>query len=164
MIYDGGGGVEVPFEVLKAVAEGTQFFRHLKLTTRDVSKVRKVPELCQGKVQVFGGEDTLILQELLAGAVGVATAAGLLNAGAINNVIRLVREGNLEQAQAEHDRWLAPQAIVTGSVHREFIQCFKAALKMMKVINHDVVRPPLVKLNDDRRRAVELMLKSQSKL
>jgi 4-hydroxy-tetrahydrodipicolinate synthase len=164
MIYDGGGGTAIPLTILQEVADRAERFKYLKLTTRDVAKVRQVPAVSRGRVVVFGGEDTLIIQELLAGAAGVATAAGLLNAGAINTVIRCVREKALDQAQAAHDRWLAPQAIVTGSIHQEFIQCFKAALKMMKIIDHDLIRPPLAPLCEDRRIAIELMLRAQGKL
>lgn len=161
MVYDGGGGIEIPLEVIKAVRANTPHMRYVKLTTPKVAKVGQYHQEFKREIVVFAGEDLLIMPELIEGADGLTTAAGNLRASVLSEIFRLVQSGHIDAAQEIHDRHIAPQALVTGAIRNEFIQCFKVALKMMGIINHDTVRPPLHTLAQSRLQNLESMLKNQ---
>ncbi|MEN2470600.1 dihydrodipicolinate synthase family protein [Burkholderia theae] len=164
MVYDGGGGTEIPVEVVEAVLNVSPHMRYVKLTTPKVTKVRQYHSHFDGRISVFAGEDLLIMPELIEGADGLTTAAGNLRASVLNRIFALVQAGEIDQAQALHDRHIAPQALVTGSIRNEFIQCFKVALNRMGIIAHDTVRPPLHVLPRSRIDNLVAMLKVQGLL
>lgn len=161
MIYDGGGGVEVPVSVIAEVRQLTTRMRYLKLTTPKPSKVREIHDAFDREVGVLAGEDLLIMPELIEGAIGLTTAAGNLRADVLTRIFQLVQEKKFQEAQVLHDRHIAPQAIVTGSIRNEFIQCFKFALKEMGVIACDKVRLPLTPLSEARKQNLKQMLVNQ---
>ncbi|MCD1259369.1 dihydrodipicolinate synthase family protein [Paenibacillus athensensis] len=162
MVYDGGGGIEVPISVIKEVRHRTDTMKYIKLTTPKVNKVQEYHTALSGEVSVFAGEDLLIMPELYAGAVGLTTAAGNLQAAALSDIFRLVQEHRFEEAQKLHDQRIAPQAIVTGAIRNEFIQCFKTSLHLMGIIESDTVRNPLHALSEVRKENLKFMLRNQN--
>src|SRR5690554_3708224 len=86
MGYGGGGGIEVPVSVISEVRKRTKKMKYLKLTTPKVNKVREFHETLNREVLVFAGEDLLIMPELYAGAVGLTTAAGNLQAAVLSKI------------------------------------------------------------------------------
>ncbi|TCJ15220.1 dihydrodipicolinate synthase family protein [Parasulfuritortus cantonensis] len=164
MVYDGGGGIEIPIDVVAAVQARSTHMRYVKLTTPKVSKVAEIRQRFQGAISVFAGEDLLIMPELIEGADGLTTAAGNLRCAELGRIFDLVQQGLLEEAQALHDRCIAPQALVTGAVRNEFVQCFKVALKMTGIIDSDAVRPPLHRLSESRIVQLKGMLRHQGLL
>jgi 4-hydroxy-tetrahydrodipicolinate synthase len=161
MVYDGGGGMDVPVSVLKKVRANTPRMRYVKLTTPSVVKIAEIHEQFGEQIGVFGGEDLLIMPELYAGVIGLTTAAGNLQPGMLSTIFQLVQKKQFVEAQRLHDRHIAPQAIATGAIRNEFIQCFKTALKLMGIIAHDTVRAPLVPLCPSRVESLRLMLQGQ---
>ncbi|MNB72910.1 4-hydroxy-tetrahydrodipicolinate synthase [compost metagenome] len=161
MVYDGGGGIEVPIHVIEKVRAATSKLRYIKLTAPKVTKVREYHETFGSEVSVFAGEDLLIMPELLEGADGLTTAAGNLRPKELTEIFNLVQNEKFSEAQMIHDAHIAPQAIVTGSIRNEFIQCFKTSLKMMGIIKTDTVRPPLHRLSESRIHNLSLMLQNQ---
>ncbi|MHB8063121.1 MAG: dihydrodipicolinate synthase family protein [Ruminiclostridium sp.] len=164
MVYDGGGGIEVPISVIDGVRKNSSKMKYIKLTTPKPGKVKELHTAFNREVSVFAGEDLLIMPDLYEGAVGLTTAAGNLRPDVLTKIFELVQDKKYEEAQKLHDEFVAPQAIVTGSIRNEFIQCFKTALKMMGIIECDIVRPPLHQLSEVRRNNLKLMLQKQKLL
>ncbi len=104
---------------------------------------------------VLSGDDAWTLPLIGAGADGVISVAG-------NEIPRLMSEmtaaalrGDFAAARTIHNRILP---LMTGNFIESNPIPAKAAMKMMGILENDVVRPPLAPISDANRKKLEAIL------
>jgi 4-hydroxy-tetrahydrodipicolinate synthase len=165
MLYDGGGGIEIPLDVIADVRASHSHVNHVKLSVLSSAKVTAIRRAFDDRVAVLCGDEVMLMPELRQGARGMATAAGNVLPRVATAICDLAARG---QDAAAHDlylRQLAPWVASTGIAKGEFIRCFKEALAHLGVIVCPATRPPVPALSDVRLRdvfaAVDLLCADQ---
>jgi 4-hydroxy-tetrahydrodipicolinate synthase len=150
MLYDGGGGVEIPLDVIAEVAASARNITAVKLTVPAPAKVAGIRAATHGRVGVLCGNDALTLYELALGVAGVAIGVGNVVPADVTSVVRGYREGEPDRARTRFYERVLPVASIALCATQQFIQVFKLALARMGVIASDRVREPLLPLDELR--------------
>lgn len=151
MLYDGGGGIEIPIEVTTQLAEEHDNVTMVKLTVPTPPKINAIREATNGKVRVLCGNDALTLYELALGVDGVCIGVGNVVPAAVSETVRTYMAGDVVQARRRFYEGVLPVASVALSWTPKFVAIFKYALTQMGVIATDRVRLPLTPLDDEHR-------------
>ncbi len=150
MLYDGGGGIEIPVEVTGRLAEAHPNVTMVKLTVPLPQKAAAIREATGTAVRVFCGNDALTLYELALGVDGVAIGVGNVVPGDVTAVVHGYRAGRHDEARTRFYERVLPVASIALCATPQFIQVFKLGLARMGVIASDRVRRPLQPLEPVR--------------
>lgn len=150
MLYDGGGGIEIPIDVTGRLAAAVPSVTMVKLTVAQPQKVAAIREATDGQVRVLCGNDALTLYELALGVEGVAIGVGNIVPRDVTEVVHGYRTGEQESARKRFYDNVLPVASIALCSTPEFIQVFKVGLAEMGVIASAQVRPPLKALDPIR--------------
>ncbi|HYF95265.1 MAG TPA: dihydrodipicolinate synthase family protein [Symbiobacteriaceae bacterium] len=161
MIYDGGGGVEVPMDVLRRLAQECENVKYLKVTVPNVPKVERINQEFGDRLVPFCGNDGLTMLELAAGARGMTIGIGNVLPRQTADIWNLYTKGDVAAARRIFYTQVIPVMSVSLASTAEFIQCFKQALVWMGVIKSPAVRSPLRPLTrarmEELRAALEIV-------
>ncbi len=150
MLYDGGGGIEIPIDVTARLAASVPSVTMVKLTVPQPQKVSAIREATHGQVRVLCGNDALTLYELALGVEGVAIGVGNIVPRDVTEVVHGYTTGKRESARKRFYDKVLPVASIALCSTPEFIQVFKLGLAEMGVIASAHVRSPLKQLDSIR--------------
>ncbi|MEZ0365764.1 dihydrodipicolinate synthase family protein [Mycobacterium sp. pUA109] len=126
----------------------------VKESTGDLSRMRSLAQLSDGRLPFYNGSNPLVLDALRVGAAGWCTAAPNLRAQPCLDLYDAVRAGERDRAQALYDD-LKPllEFIVAGGL----ATTVKAGLELLGVPAGDP-RPPLLPLDEAGRGQLKELL------
>lgn len=156
MIYNNPAtsGVDLSPELMVSLVERVENITMVKESSGDVQRMHRLTQLTGGELPFFNGSNPLALEAFAAGAAGWCTAAPCLIPGAVLELHRAVRVGDLDAARQAFYRQLPLlQFILRGGLPTTV----KAGLALRGL---DVGEPrhPLLPLDDERtRRLAELL-------
>lgn len=150
MLYDGGGGIEIPVETTARVAELAPNITMVKLTVPMPQKALSIRKATAGRVGVLCGNDALTLYELALGVDGVAIGVGNIVPGDVSKVVHGYRAGDKDTSRSLFYNKVLPIASIALCSTAQFVQVFKLGLAKMGVITSDHVRQPLLPLDETR--------------
>lgn len=157
MLYDGGGGTEIPFEVMCKLKERNSNLKYVKESMLRSDKVKKITESLD--IKVFCGDEVMLLSHLKDGAVGMGTALGNVLPQAGTEVCNLYCSGKIDEAHKLYNSKIAPWIVASGIIKAEFIRFHKEALYRMGIISSPITRPPLPGLSDARLEQLDYLIK-----
>lgn len=151
MLYDGGGGIEIPIEVIEQLAKQHDNVTMVKLTVPSPPKISAIQAVTGDKMRVLCGNDALTLYELALGVDGVCIGVGNVVPAAVTETVHSYLAGDLARARDSFYGGVLPVASLALSWTPKFVAFFKYALVQMGVIASDHVRLPLTPLDDKHR-------------
>uniref|UniRef100_UPI00359C811C dihydrodipicolinate synthase family protein n=1 Tax=Bacteroides ovatus TaxID=28116 RepID=UPI00359C811C len=157
MLYDGGGGTEIPFDVICNLKERNANLKYVKESMLRSDKVKKITDNLD--IKVFCGDEVMLLSHLKDGAVGMGTALGNVMPQAGTEICKLYSCGKIDEAHKLYNSKIAPWVVASGIIKAEFIRFHKEALYRMGVINSPVTRPPLTELSEARLEQLDYLIK-----
>lgn len=160
MVYDGGGNIEVPLDLLCEIIRASDNITSIKISVPSPLKVKQLYEIFGEKVVVIGGMDALTLLMLSNGAQGLTLGVANVLPKEISFIYEAYRVGKNDIPKANklfHEKVLPLVNIALG-VRTEYIQCFKYALVKLKIIKTDAVRRPFLPLDKVRQAMLETVL------
>jgi 4-hydroxy-tetrahydrodipicolinate synthase len=151
MLYDGAGGTEIPLKLIQLLNEENPLIRNVKVSVLRSSKVAALHSALGHKIKLFCGDETMLMPALANGAVGMATASGVVLPRICSDICSSYLAGRRENARDLYARYLAPWTIVSGITKSEFVRCFKEALAASGIIASPMTRLPLGELDPGRK-------------
>ena len=140
-------GVDMSPELLVAMFESIEHVTMVKESTGDLSRMRRLATLTDGRLPFFNGSNPLVLDALRAGAAGWCTAAPNLRPQPCLDLYAAVTAGDLDKAQQCYDDLKALlEFIVAGGLPTTV----KAGLEILGVPAGEP-RRPLLPLDDAGR-------------
>ena len=127
----------------------------IKEASGDLSQVAKMKALCQDKIDIYSGNDDLIIPTLSLGGIGVISVAANIIPKEIHDMCDLYLNGDCFKAtklQLDYLELLNDLFIETNPIP------VKTAMNIMK-INVGELRLPLYKMNDKNKKTLENTLK-----
>lgn len=145
------GGVEYAPEVMEqillldsvvAVKDATFDARKFADTLRVVRKVKESKELT-----LLTGNDPFILESLLMGAEGALIGFGTVAVSEQAEMVKAVLDGDIPTAKKIYNRVFPLEEVVFAPPVRNYRARLKVSLKALGVINHTVMRAPLMEVS-----------------
>ncbi len=158
MPYDGGGGNSLDIETWRRIVEANPNVRLAKITVPLPPKIQWLHEEFGGRVAAFGGSDQTILLALANGADGLTVAGANVVPQTFVRMFELYRAGRKDEARRVYYRHISPMNVIAVPAHTEFIQCYKQALYWMGIIADPHARPPMMPLDEPRKRELRAAL------
>ncbi len=127
----------------------------IKEASGDLSQVAKMKALCQDKIDIYSGNDDLIIPTLSLGGIGVISVAANIIPKEIHDMCDLYLNGDCFKAtklQLDYLELLNDLFIETNPIP------VKTAMNIMKM-NVGELRLPLYKINDKNKKTLENTLK-----
>lgn len=127
----------------------------IKEASGDLSQVAKMKALCQDKIDIYSGNDDLIIPTLSLGGIGVISVAANIIPKEIHDMCDLYLNGDCFKAtklQLDYLELLNDLFIETNPIP------VKTAMNIMKM-NVGELRLPLYKMNDKNKKNLENTLK-----
>lgn len=127
----------------------------IKEASGDLSQVAKMKALCQDKIDIYSGNDDLIIPTLSLGGIGVISVAANIIPKEIHDMCDLYLNGDCFKAtklQLDYLELLNDLFIETNPIP------VKTAMNIMKM-NVGKLRLPLYKMNDKNKKTLENTLK-----
>ena len=152
MVYDGGGGAEVPLSVWPSIVEQAENIRYAKVSVQDPPRLRTLLDLLHGHVQPLAGKEETVLAMLGNGAVGMVSGVSNVLPADVSAMYVSYSAGKLEDARDVFYRKINPIVTMTFAARNEYIQCLKTCLCWMGVISVSATRHPLPPLDAVRVR------------
>lgn len=133
----------------------------VKQSNPDMDQITEIVNNAPNGFVVYSGDDSLTLPMLSLGAYGVISVASHLIGSKIKEMITSYKNGEVDKAKKIH-----------MECYPVFKQIFiapnptplKYALSQIKVLTNDIVRLPMVPINDNQQLIIEELLKSSIKL
>ena len=151
MLYDGGGGLVIPTTLIDQLNKEFSNIRHVKVSSLDSKKVSELRATVGDRVQIFCGDEVMLMSALHDGAVGMATASGMVLPRTCTDICRLFLSGEQEVARDKYLKSIGPWTVASGIIKSEFIRCFKEVLAAKGVITSPMTRLPLPALEPSRK-------------
>ena len=155
MLYDGGGGIEIPTTLIDQLNQECPNIRHIKVSSLHSNKVSELRAALKDRVQVFCGDEVMLMSALQDGAIGMATASGIVLPRVCTEICQLFLNGKHELARNKYLGSIAPWTVASGIIKSEFVRCFKEVLAAKGVIRSPMTRLPLSALEPSRK--IELL-------
>lgn len=150
MLYDGGGGIEIPLGVIGSLVEAHPNVSAVKLTVPKPQKVGEIRRVTEDRLRILCGNDALTPVELRAGVDGVAIGVGNVVPDHVSRVVADYRDGRAAEGRERFYERVLPVAAIALASTPEFVQVFKLGLTRMGILASDRVRLPLVPLDETR--------------
>ena len=147
MVYDGGGGIEVPLTTWRAVVAAADNIRYAKVAVPDAAKVSAILAALDGKVQPFAGKEEPLLMMLANGAMGMVSATANVLPRQLSAVYTAYASGDRALARGLFYREVLPVMNIAFVSRSEYIQCLKQLLAWNGVISSPATRSPLPPLD-----------------
>ena len=144
MLYDGGGGLEIPFDVVRRLAAKYENVKYIKVTVPNPGKVKLYSQELGDRVSPLCGTDGLPLLMLAAGARGLSLGISNVLPKETSRFYEAFTAGDKDQAREIYYTKLLPVINVALGSTSEFIQCFKQILVWQGVLTAPTVRKPLL--------------------
>jgi 4-hydroxy-tetrahydrodipicolinate synthase len=151
MLYDGGGGTEIPVGLIDRLNRELPHVSKVKVSILRASKIAALRSALGDRVQLLCGDEVMLMPALAHGAVGMATASGIILPDICSDICRYYSDGKVDHAHQLYVRYLAPWTIASGITKSEFVRCFKEVLAAKGVIASPTTRLPLDQLDAARR-------------
>lgn len=151
MLYDGGGGQEIPTSLIDQLNREFPNIRYVKVSVLRSNKVAELRAILGARLQVFCGDEVMLMPALDDGAVGMATASGIVFPSICTDICRLFAAGDRDQAREKYLKYIGPWTIVSGIIKAEFIRCFKEVLAAKGIIASPMTRLPITELEPSRK-------------
>ena len=158
-IYDGGAGIELDIGFLVRVSRELRNVRFCKVFLEKPEKIAQIEKACEGRLEPWAGHDRLTYLMLLYGARGMTSAASCVIPGENTRMLRLVREGRIDEARQIYLAKVAPLNAIAFATVLDYIAAYKLALHWMGVIDTPTVRRPLVQLDEIMQRELKAALR-----
>ena len=158
MLYDGGGGQELPISQMVEIAKRFSNVNYVKLFNPVVEKVAQVKEYSDGNLIPFAGHSHVFYLQLLYGAAGMTTAASNIFPRENSDIFEAIEAGERDRARDIHNKIMAPWNDICFPSPLQFIQCYKLALKWKGIINSAEVRLPLRQVDQVRQNELRAVL------
>jgi len=158
MLYDGGGGIEIPLDLMAKLATECRNVRYVKITTPSPTKVSEIKSFLSDKLVPFCGNDALTLLMLAYGAQGMILGVGNVLPRETSKVYEYFTGNRINEARELFYRKVLPMISIALSSSPEFIQCFKQSLTWQGVIASPTVRRPLQPLDERRKQELKAVL------
>jgi 4-hydroxy-tetrahydrodipicolinate synthase len=112
------------------------------------------------EVTMLTGNDNFILESFLLGATGALIGFGTILISEQIEMMRLANAGEFSQAMKIYREKVLPLARgIFAAPVRNYRTRLKLAMKLMGVLGDDVMRPPLLPLNEGERESVRELLR-----
>ena len=122
-------------------------------------ETRRILDEAPRRIQLLTGNDNFIFESFVLGATGALIGFGTIAIAEQIEMIRKVASGETEQAARINDAVVRPlAAALFAPPVRNYRARLKEALRQMGIIPNAHMRPPLLDLDVDECRAVELAL------
>ncbi len=151
MLYDGGGGVEIPTTLIHQLNSEFPNIRHVKVSALHSKKVSDVQKVLGERMNIFCGDEVMLMSALNDGAIGMATASGIVLPRVCTDICRLFLSGEQAKARDKYLSYIGPWTIASGIIKSEFVRCFKEVLAAKGVIASPMTRLPLPALEPSRK-------------
>lgn len=158
-IYDGGAGIELDLGFLARVSRELPNIKYCKIYLEKPEKIAQINQACEGRMEAWAGHDRLTYLMLLYGARGMTSAASCVVPGENTRMLRLVREGKIDEARDIFLSKIAPLNSIAFATVLDYIAAYKLALHWMGVIDTPTVRRPLVQLDATMQRELRAALR-----
>jgi 4-hydroxy-tetrahydrodipicolinate synthase len=142
MLYDGGGGNEIPLETSVRLIEELEHVTDVKVSVAQVGKLRALVERVGDQVGFWCGVPTLNLIMLAMGAKGISSSVSNVLPRENTAFVRDVLGGDRNRARQLFYRRLLPLLAFTSA------QCVKQLLVWQGIIATPAVRQPLLPLGE----------------
>jgi 4-hydroxy-tetrahydrodipicolinate synthase len=157
MLYDGGGSIEIPVDLMKNLKENHPNLKYVKVSVLKSDKVKNIVSNIDD-VKVFCGDEVMLMSQLKDGAIGMATAIGNVLPYVSTTVCNLYNNGKIDESHQLYNSQIAPWVIASGIIKSEFIRFHKEALFKMGIIKSPITRPPLTELSDSRLKQLSYLI------
>jgi 4-hydroxy-tetrahydrodipicolinate synthase len=156
MLYDGGGGIEIPIDLIDSLNRKYPHISYVKASVLRPNKISALRKALGSRVKLFCGDETMLMPALASGAVGMATASGIVLPETCSSICRHYAAGRTAEARRLYTNYLAPWTVASGITKSEFVRCFKEVLAAKGIIRSPTTRLPLGGLEPSRH--AELLL------
>ncbi len=151
MLYDGGGGVEIPTTLIDRLNKEFPNIRYIKVSALHSKKVSDIQKTVGERMNIFCGDEVMLMSALQDGAVGMATASGMILPRVCTDICREFLSGEEQVAREKYIKYIGPWTIASGIIKSEFVRCFKEVLAAKGVIASPMTRLPLPALEPSRK-------------
>jgi 4-hydroxy-tetrahydrodipicolinate synthase len=155
------GGDPIPFEVIRRLVDEGRI-KYMKYAFRSCSLLQKLDSEIGDRLFKFCGADSWTLRYLLLGCRGIMTATAAVLPKENVELLKLVQEGRVEEA-----RRLWYEKFLTwndSGFYENWQWAHKYALKLMGIIETDIVPPPQSIGADYHKEELKALLKYQGKI
>jgi 4-hydroxy-tetrahydrodipicolinate synthase len=149
MMYDGGGGIEIPLEVMQRLVEDCDNINHAKFSTPSVEKMSALIAATDGQCGCFVGVPPLTLLMFVHGALGVSGGLPQIIPAEMVSLVSSALSGDLATARTQFYGKLLPLAGFIAAPH------IKLLLAWEGIISSPRLRMPLQPLGNLTRREME---------
>lgn len=158
MVYDGGAGIEFSLSLLTRMSEEIPTLFASKLFLPDPPKITRYAEATGGRVGAWAGHDQLNFLMLQHGAKGMTSAASNVLPAEQSEIFSAVQRGDLHAARTLFHGKVGPLNSIAFANVLQYPQCYKRALKLMGVIEHDDCKLVMEPIDDVRTRELREVL------
>ena len=151
MLYDGGGGVEIPTTLIDQLNSKFPNIRHVKVSALHSKKVSDIHQALGTRMNIFCGDEVMLMSALHDGAIGMATASGMVLPRICTDICRLYLSGEHDVSREKYLKYIGPWTIASGIIKSEFVRCFKEVLAAKGIITSPMTRLPLPALEPSRK-------------
>lgn len=148
MIYNNPGktGIDVTPDLVAELHVEVPRICFIKESSSDIRRILEIDHLTQGGVKVFSGWDSLLLESLFVGCVGIISGSGNIVPATMRHLFSLVQAEDYRAAQA-HYRLIRPLLVLLED-HGRLAAWLKAAVRL---VHHDVgvPRPPYLPATEE---------------
>jgi len=150
----GRTGLNIPPEIVKELAD-VENITAIKEASGDISQVAKIAALCGDKIDIYSGNDDMIIPILSLGGKGVISVLANIAPKDTHNMITSFLSGDIEKAKKM-------QLSALNLINKLFIEVnpipIKAALNMMGM-NAGPYREPLVEMEERNYESLKKAMK-----
>jgi len=143
-------GVNMLPETLKYVYDNCKNIIAVKESSNSLNQILHLKNICN-KIQIFSGDDGLIIPVMAIGGVGVISVAGNILPDTINELYQLCKKNKYEEANKLYCK-------LHNIIQTLFIETNpvpgKRLLELCGIINHSIPRLPLVKMSYENEKKV----------
>lgn len=150
MLYDGGGGLEIPFDIVRRLVLKYENIKYIKVTVPNPNKIGLYHQELGDRVSPLCGTDGLPLLMLANGAKGLSLGISNVLPKETSQLYEAYVAGDKDLARRIYYTKILPVINVALGSTTEFIQCFKQILVWQGVIATPTVRRPLLTLDPIR--------------
>jgi 4-hydroxy-tetrahydrodipicolinate synthase len=111
------------------------------------------------QISILTGNDNFIYESLVMGAQGALIGFGTLAIRQQIEMIRAARERDYERAEAIWKRIKPLEEVIFADPVRDYRARTKTALHLMGLVESDYMRPPLLRIGDEKKQHIETALR-----
>jgi 4-hydroxy-tetrahydrodipicolinate synthase len=148
-------------EVMKRLVDDG-LVSHMKYGYHSCEVLQRLTALTGDRLMRFCGADTWTLRYLLLGCQGIMTATASIFPRENVELLRLVKDGKIEEARKLWYKWFLPWND-TG-FHEDWQWAHKYALKLMGLMKSDAAAPPQAQGAEYHKEEIEALLRHLGKI